>query len=125
MQFKYTLLAVVLPLIINAEPIAKAEAEPEDVAAIAARAKGASIEKRSLSCKITGNQVNRRRCASTSCESIGQYAQGTTVTFNCYTTGENVNGGDSYWERDSAGFYVYDAYIALPCFGPENGLPHC
>jgi hypothetical protein len=89
MQLSKALIAVLVPLLVSANPLAEHAIEKK------AESEAAAIQKRSLTCTINGEQVNRRRCASTSCESIGQYAKGTSVVFTCYTTGQAVNGVDA------------------------------
>lgn len=41
---------------------------------------------------VNANNVRYRRCASTSCEAVGQYQQGQTITIVCRLQGETING---------------------------------
>ena len=113
MKLAFTLLT--LPLFVIANPVAApdAVAEPEPVAIpepapeadvstsadynrrLQAAAAG-TLEKRAVTCALTGSNVRYRKCPSTDskkCPAIGQYgAAGTKVAFSCYTTGSSVNG---------------------------------
>lgn len=57
-----------------------------------ATAGAATDANRAVYAVVTANNVRYRRCASTSCEAIGQYHRGQGLTLTCYTYGENING---------------------------------
>lgn len=81
----FALALTVLPLLTLANPIAEAEAEPEP--------ENAALEKRSVTCTLTGCDVRYRRSPSTSAIADGQYSGcNDKVVFSCYTTGQSVNG---------------------------------
>jgi hypothetical protein len=88
MKLTATLLALVLPLTVHANPITSPDAAPA--------AEPAALEARNLSCRITGDGVRYRRCPSTTdpnCDAVGQYAKGTVVKFTCYNDhGSSVHG---------------------------------
>lgn len=83
MKITSTLVTLLLPLTIYANPISSPDAAPEP----------AALEARNLSCRITGDGVRYRRCPHVSCAAVGQYARNTRVTFTCYNDhGDNIHG---------------------------------
>lgn len=78
---KTTFALALLPLLALASPVP----EPEQGAA--------QIEKRAVTCALTGSNVRYRQKPSTSATADGQFgAAGTKVSFSCYTSGTSVNG---------------------------------
>lgn len=98
MKLSAVLLALVLPLTIQAAPAAQ-EAETTDV-----QAEGASLglvdfdaksKRGPVTCTILGDGVRYRKCPSTNtkkCPAIGQYRKGQRVTFTCGRKGTVVKG---------------------------------
>ena len=75
---------IILPLIVLANPVPAPEpkAEPES----------AHIEKRAVTCALTGSDVRYHQKPSTTSTADGQFgATGTEVPFSCYTTSSDVN----------------------------------
>ncbi|KAJ3547629.1 hypothetical protein NMY22_g1574 [Coprinellus aureogranulatus] len=58
---------------------------------------------------VSTDFVRYRRCASTSCDAIGQYNKGHVIDI-CRTRGESVNGW-VWWDRMSNGYYISDYYV--------------
>ncbi|KAJ3539085.1 hypothetical protein NMY22_g4893 [Coprinellus aureogranulatus] len=58
---------------------------------------------------VSTDFVRYRRCASTSCDAIGQYNKGRVIDI-CRTRGESVNGW-VWWDRMSNGYYISDYYV--------------
>ncbi|KAH8658417.1 hypothetical protein BX600DRAFT_514912 [Xylariales sp. PMI_506] len=78
-----------------------------------------NVDKRAVTCGLTGSDVKYHRGPSTGSIADGQFgAAGTQVSFSCYTVGESVN-GDTLWNRiasgTGAGDYVTDFYISSEC----------
>ena len=89
----FVLLASAAP---DASPATADEAVKGEIAATSVReAAQAPVE---FHAPVTGtvdaNNVRYRRCASTSCEAIGQYHKGQKITITCRVRGESING----WE---------------------------
>jgi len=77
---------VVLPFLVLANPIAEPEleAKPED---------RPHLDKRAVTCALTGSNVKYHQSPSTSSTADGEFgAVGTRVPFSCWTTGSSVNG---------------------------------
>lgn len=74
---------VILPLMVLANPVPEPEPKLEP----------AHIEKRAVTCALTGSDVRYHQKPSTTSTADGQFgAAGTEVSFSCYTTGSDVNG---------------------------------
>lgn len=85
MKGTYTI--VLLPLL----PFANTLVEPQPVAELPAEIP--HIEKRAVTCALTGSNVKYHRGPSTSSIADGEFEEkGTKVSFSCYTFGSNVNG---------------------------------
>jgi hypothetical protein len=75
---------LLLPLTVLSSPVAGPGAK-EPVPA--------DIQKRAVTCALTGSDVRYRQGPGTNYPADGQFgAAGTRVTFSCYTVGSNVNG---------------------------------
>jgi hypothetical protein len=77
-----------LPLLALASPVAEPEPEPYF-----------DIEKRSVTCALTGSNVKYHRSPDSNSDAIGEFgAKGTKVPFSCYTfgtgSGGTVNGNE-------------------------------
>lgn len=82
---KATIALILLPLMALANPLPEPEPEVE--------AEFAHIDKRAITCALTGSNVKYHRKASTTSIADGEFgAKGTKVPFSCYKTGESVNG---------------------------------
>ncbi|KAK4032397.1 hypothetical protein C8A01DRAFT_41159 [Parachaetomium inaequale] len=58
----------------------------------------------------TTTAVKYRKCASTSCTAVGQYAKGANVKVSCVKAGQSVN-GETAWVKNPSGYYVSAAYL--------------
>ncbi|KAE8443220.1 hypothetical protein EG329_002088 [Mollisiaceae sp. DMI_Dod_QoI] len=78
-----------------------------------------------LTCKIVSSDgpVKCRKSASFSAPIVTSFSSGSSVDFNCYTTGPCYE-GNCTWDHSSAhGCYVNGYYTSAVC--STKNLPHC
>ncbi|KAK3298944.1 uncharacterized protein B0H64DRAFT_472146 [Chaetomium fimeti] len=82
------------------------------LAVVALAAPSADLEDRAVKpCTLkTTTAVRYRKCASTSCSAVGQYAKGAKVKVSCVKSGQSVK-GETAWVRNPSGYYVSAAYL--------------
>ncbi|KAH8586071.1 hypothetical protein B0O99DRAFT_704061 [Bisporella sp. PMI_857] len=71
-----------------------------------------SIEKRDVVGTVDADALKYRRCPRTTCEAVGQYARGTRVTMDCYTTTNTTPvSGNAGWAKLANGYWVSLYYM--------------
>ena len=87
----FVLLASAAP---SPNPATAEEAVKEKIGTISVR-EGSPVDlhaRAPVTGTVNANNVRYRRCASTSCEAVGQYNNGQKITIVCRVQGESING---------------------------------
>jgi hypothetical protein len=73
---------------------------------------------------VTATLDGRYRPTSTSDKVVNKYANGSTITVSCQTTGDTMY-GSTIWDKTSDGLYVPDYYVKTGYSGFAPGVPRC
>ncbi|KAJ2925915.1 hypothetical protein H1R20_g11182, partial [Candolleomyces eurysporus] len=97
----------------SANPATADDAVKEKIAALGVReASPVELHARApVTATVNTDGVRYRRCERTSCEAVGQYNNGQSITITCRVRGETVNGWD-WWDKMSNDYYISDAYVS-------------
>jgi hypothetical protein len=93
MKFAIAAVAALLPFVALSAPTPADDVSIVEIGGVIFKSHGGadvesvkSIEKRDVVGTVDADALKYRRCPRTTCEAVGQYARGTRVTMDCYTT---------------------------------------